>query len=150
MTLWLERPAPWEEVRWMIAQDHLPLAVRKFGLTPATLARRYVEHLSWGMWDQHGLCVATAGLFPLPATETSPRRYEGWFACWPTAAEHTLAIVRLAQLTYRAVAQDGPIEIIAHVAVGHRPGARLARMIGFTPGPIEAGYETWIWRGAAA
>jgi hypothetical protein len=50
----------------------------------------------------------------------------------------------LLRLTLRARRQTGVMKFVAHVAEGHAPGRRMARLAGMQPAPpTMAGFERW-------
>lgn len=143
MPLALVRPAPFFELMDIAGQDR---SATKFGITPQAIARTNgFSGKSWGLFCGD-LCIACMGLLPAPAAKDGTPRLEAWFLARPIAAKHMLGITRLAQLTAEVTSEDGPIEIFAHVADGHRPGERLAAAIGFRREAVQGGYGLWIWR----
>jgi hypothetical protein len=57
----------------------------------------------------------------------------------PDAVPHLRRLVRLAQLTLDRLAHDRPV--VARVRPGHRPGERMAAMVGFRR--VRAGQAGW-------
>jgi len=138
--LTIVRPAPLLDLADMLARDDIPLGLRKFGLGPLKLAQLQRQlGQSWG-YEIGGRILVCCGLIPVPAQDC----LEAWFACRPEAAPHMLAVARAAQLTLLAGADDALV--VARVAVGWRPGERLARAVGLTPGAAAGGEREWWWR----
>lgn len=146
--LLLVRPAPLLAAAAMLDPASIPLKFRFHGATPLSIVQAYVAHgRSWGLVDPEGGAIACGGLYPMPMPAADgAARFEAWFLCQGASAPRLIEIIRWAQLTFKAVAQDGPVEILARVAEGHAPGERLARAIGFRPGGVEAGQREFIWR----
>lgn len=93
--------------------------------------------------------VAAAGFFPLPPEESGEELAEIWLACRPELARNLTAFVKLARLTCLRASQDGTVRLRAFVREGHRPGQRLAVLVGLERVATRNGFELWEWRGGA-
>lgn len=88
--------------------------------------------------DAQGVaCVL--GFYPL-APVRGVARFELFMMLRPKiSSAAVLFTVRLARSTFEIMAQNGPIEVVAHVAEGWQPGRRLCALIGMrrhASGPI--------------
>ena len=139
----LARPAPIELRRdaplYTLAQMLALLPPRALkGAPPPELAARHIARTrNWGAWVD-GECVAAGGLSDRAASEL-----EAWFACLPSASRHIVSIVAQTRLTLRLIAETEAVEIRARVALGWRPGQRLAAALGFARTGEEFGFEIW-------
>jgi hypothetical protein len=95
--------------------------------------------------DAAGEIVMIAGFYPLAPLHDGERFFEMWLQITPPAVPHLPALRRLTRLTLARVAESGPVRVRALVAVGHRPGARLAAIVGMRLVGSEDGFECWEW-----
>lgn len=60
-------------------------------------------------------------------------------------APHLREIMRAARLIVAARLQSGVVRMVATVGIGPSPGARMARLAGFSPSPLAApkGFAVW-------
>jgi hypothetical protein len=134
----LRSPAPLAAVLALYADDPIASSLAKFAPNPRALAVAHVAGgLSWLAEGPQGRPVAAGGLIPHRGV------HEAWLVCGRGCSAHMLAIVRQAQLTWRALAQDGPIVIRAHIGAEWPPGQRLARLLGMTKRGRELGMDVW-------
>lgn len=112
----------------------------KLGMTPTSVAWRQRNGLSWGLREGDAPPLIIAGFAP------SARGFEAWFGCRPEAAGHMKTFLRHAHLTLQKTAHDWNVKIFARVACGHRPGARIAKLLGFELCGRDSGFDDWIWR----
>lgn len=144
MALRLVTPAPLAGVASMTFHTGVPASVAKFAGDPMTVAAILLKRgPSYAAIDEGGDAIAAGGYVPL-----SPDLFEGWFLCRQHAGVRILSIVRLAQLTLPPLAQDGQVTVAARVAIGWRPGRRIAALLGMTQQRLGMGYEIWertIW-----
>lgn len=88
--------------------------------------------------------VAIGGIAPLPG-----QAGEIWLGAGPGLDRVMLRVVRATRTVLRRVAPAYPGGLMCLVAAGHRPGQRLARMIGCRPSGIAFGAsEEWVWQSA--
>lgn len=66
----------------------------------------------------------------------------------PEVAPHLVALVRLGRLTLTARLHSGTVAIVGFVKIGHQPGERLARLVGFRPvdDGAPSGFSRWELR----
>lgn len=98
-------------------------------------------------WYEGGRPIAAAMLYPLDLETPGERLLELAFVCRPELARHMLAFLREAHLTRDRLANDGPVRVRAHVRTGHRPGARMAAILGMRPVGIFGGFERFEFEG---
>jgi hypothetical protein len=89
--------------------------------------------------------VAAALFYPAPPQSPGEDRRELVFACLPETARHLPTLIHTARLTLARLAHVEGLRIVARVRVGHEPGRRLARLIGFSHAATAAGFEAWEW-----
>jgi hypothetical protein len=99
-------------------------------------------------WYDGGRPIAAAMLYPLEPERPGERLVELAFVCLPELRRHMLAFVRLAHLTRDRLANDGPVRVRAHVRTGHRPGSRMATMLGMRLVGTFGGFERYEFEGA--
>mgnify|MGYP000921766891 FL=1 len=85
-----------------------------------------------------GALEVVVGFLPDPARNA----VELWMICRPGVAPFLPGLVRLARLTIARLTDAGTI-VTATVREGHRPGARLAALLGMRKVAAAAGFETW-------
>lgn len=122
-------PAPYHTLAAMLA------AQESAGACPKPLNAESLAKLQLMGGKTYGFhlaenCLACAGLAEVGDTLEGAPILEAWFACWPELGAHMLAFVRLAQLTLAELPHDAIVEAV--ISDGHRPGERLATLLGFT------------------
>lgn len=95
--------------------------------------------------DQAGDAVMVVGLWQLAAQREGERFFELWLQIDRRALPHLPALRRLARLMLARVAESGPVRIRALVREGHRPGARMCRLLGMAFVGVFDGFEAWEW-----
>ena len=137
-------PAPLSQVFALFAADPIAGSLAKFGANPrAQIVAHVAACPSWvATWHpdnpwRRSEPVAAAGLIP------DGDAFEAWFVCSPRAKPALRDILRATQLTWRELAQDGPIKIRARVGPDWRPGQRIARLLGMTRQGRELGMDVW-------
>ena len=131
------RPAPIDALASMKFRAGAPDKLGPFHYAVSHVA----ASRSWGLWTPEPRCVACAGLY-----DHGDARMEVWFACLPEASRHMRGILRAAHLTLRPIVQSEGVTIFARVAMGWRPGARMASLFGMELARTEAGDEIWEMR----
>lgn len=95
--------------------------------------------------DRRGVPVMVVGLWPWPPIHDGERLFELWLLIDRAALPHLPALRRLAGLMLARAAESGPVRIRALVREGHRPGARMCRLLGMQPAGAVDGLERWDW-----
>jgi hypothetical protein len=102
---------------------------------------------SEGWRDEAGEILAAALFYPLPPAHPGERHVELAFACRPALKDHLLSFVRAAELTRARLALNGPVRVRALVRTVHRPGARLAALVGMTRTGTAGAFDVWEFEG---
>jgi hypothetical protein len=132
-------PAPLADLLALFEEDPIAASLPKFAPNRRAIAIAHVAAgRSWLAFDEGLRPLCAAGLVP-----AGRGALEAWFVASPRAGPRLLAFLRRAQLTFRAIAQDGPVAIRATVAPGWRPGQRVARALGMSNVGLSAGMERW-------
>lgn len=92
-----------------------------------------------------GEVVMIVGFWQLAGLHEGERLFELWLLIDRRALPHLPALRRLARLMLARVAESGPVRIRALVREGHRPGARMCRLLGMAFVGIADGQECWEW-----
>ncbi|MGY3392942.1 hypothetical protein ACVWW6_005533 [Bradyrhizobium sp. USDA 3311] len=95
-----------------------------------------------------GGTLAAALLYPLDPERPGERLAELAFICLPDLSRHMLAFIRLAHLTRDRLANDGLLRVRAHVRTGHRPGRRMALMLGMRLVGTVGDFERYEFEGS--
>jgi hypothetical protein len=95
--------------------------------------------------DAAGDVVMICGLWALSPLHEGERLFELWLLIDARALPHLPALRRLARLMLARVAESGPVRIRALVREGHRPGARMCRLLGMALVGVADGHECWEW-----
>jgi len=95
--------------------------------------------------DRHGAPVMVVGLWPWPPLHEGERLFELWLLIDHSALPHLPTLRRLARLMVARAAESGPVRIRALVAEGHRPGARMCRLLGMSFVGTSDGHQCWEW-----
>jgi hypothetical protein len=134
------RPAP--------LGDTLALAFRT-GMAPRrhlqAMILQVVAQESFGFLHD-GRLIMAFGVWPLEAEDPGERLVEFWLAIGAEAVPHLPTLVRLARLVFARLGQSEPVKLRAHVHAGHRPGQRLATLVGMRLIRIEQEIEIWECR----
>lgn len=91
-----------------------------------------MQHSSAVSFLEEGRAVAVVGLYP------HGDHFEAWLALAPEISKATATRV-LRQMARLRMALPEGMKVIAHVRRGHRPGFRIAAMLGFLPSPADEG-----------
>lgn len=138
MAIEVVRPAP-----FLAAVDLL----RASGATKPHLARvatwQTALGTTFGFVDEEGRLLAVLGFWPLGGA-----REEVFLVGLPPSVvgPRLVELHRRARLIIARRMQSGIGRIIGHVRIGHEPGRRLARLVGFRPCDDGAppGLEAWV------
>lgn len=95
--------------------------------------------------DGTGAAVMVVGLWQLEPLQEGERFFELWLQIDARALPHLPSLRRLARLMLARVAESGPVRIRALVREGHRPGARMCRLLGMAFVGVFDGFEAWEW-----
>ena len=95
--------------------------------------------------DASGAVVMIVGLWQLAPLHEGERLFELWLQIDARALPHLPSLRRLARLMLARVAESGPVRIRALVREGHRPGARMCRLLGMAFVGTSDGHECWEW-----
>lgn len=140
------RPALPDDVRVMLSHgEKLPVQRARYGalLAQVTLGEAWaaVRHA-----EPSGVPLAIAGIAPLGSTAG-----EFWFSVRPGALSDPSLLRGVVQHARWRLAErlaDYPDGLIALIAPGHRPGERLARLVGCVPtGYAFLGQAEWRFTG---
>ncbi len=100
---------------------------------------------TFAFYRADGLCLAVIGFCPIEGAGGEDE-FELWFVTRPEIEPSLVRFIRIARLTLRKVADTTGLRILAIVRQGHRPGQRLAKMVGLKRADILDGVEFWSWR----
>lgn len=112
----------------------------KFRLTQNDIASMlFAAGPCWAWSLPKGSALVCAGL---------AKRYDGqieaWFSSIPEVKPYLREFIRSAHLTIDIFNYYLPHPIMARVSAGHKPGARIAFLLGFRhDGDDETGHEIW-------
>ena len=90
-------------------------------------------------------CVLIVGFWPLPEEVEGERLLEMWVLVTVASVPFLQGLRKLCRLTLQRLGDAGRVRIRAHVRPAHRPGQRLARMIGLQFAGLNNGLERWEW-----
>jgi hypothetical protein len=139
VTLRVVTDAPLHELvdLWAAAGATKPLEIRA-----AMLQAARSESLCFYAGER---LIAAALFYPVPPAAAGDDPRELAFACLPEAARHLPTLIHTARLTLTRFAQIDGLRLLARVRVGHEPGRRLTRLIGFIHTDTAGGFERWEW-----
>lgn len=89
--------------------------------------------------------LVVLGFWKLEPEREAETLFELWFVVDPEAWRWAVPMVRLVRLTLQRLAETQAVRIRAHVREGHRPGQRLARLVGMKAAGSMAHFEIWEW-----